>query len=42
MLNNHHEEAGRLLADYQVACVAVDSGRLIIEAFDDADAIEPD
>lgn len=42
MLNNHHEDAGRLLAEYQAACLAVNSAGLICQWFDDADPIEPD
>jgi hypothetical protein len=42
MRNNHHEDAGRLLASYQVACLAVDSASTICQWFDDADPIEPD
>jgi len=40
MLNNHHEDAGRLLADYQVACLAVESAMTVCQWFDDGTASE--
>jgi hypothetical protein len=40
MLNNHHEAAGRLLADYQLACLAVDSATTLCQWFDDGVASE--
>ena len=38
MLENHHAEAGRLLAEYQLACFAVDSAATICQWFDDGAA----
>ena len=42
MLNGNHTAAGQLLAEYQMACLAVSGAEQICQWFDDADPIEPD
>lgn len=42
MLANHHTEAGQLLADYQMACMAVEGAAQICEWFDDAQGSWPE
>lgn len=42
MLQNRHTLAGQLLADYQLACLAVDSAATICQWFDDAQGSWPD
>jgi hypothetical protein len=42
MLSNRHEDAGRLLASYQMACLAVETSMQICQWFDAADPSWPE
>jgi hypothetical protein len=42
MLENRHEEAGRLLASYQMACLAVETSMQICQWFDAANGSWPE